>query len=68
MEANKTSLSIGARYKNFSELDGLFTYEIKEIQEDNIIMNLIFPESWQVPIYVTIFNICSVEMFLEKIK
>jgi len=60
-------MDIGDKYKNFNELDGLFTYIVKEIKKDTIIMNLIFPVSWQVPLYETSFNINSVHYLLEKI-
>ena len=60
-------MDIGDKYKNFNELNGLFTYIVKEIKKDTIIMNLIFPVSWQVPLYETSFNINSVHYLLEKI-
>ena len=60
-------MDMGDKYKNFNELDGLFTYIVKEIKKDTIIMNLIFPVSWQVPNYKTSFNINSVHYLLEKI-
>jgi len=57
----------GDKYKNFNELNGLFTYIVKEIKNDIIIMDLIYPELWQVPNYKTKFNIDSVHYLLEKI-
>jgi len=60
-------MDIGDKYKNFNELNGLFTYIVKEIKKDTIIMDLIYPELWQVPNYKTSFNINSVHYLLEKI-
>ena len=60
-------MDIGDKYKNFNELNGIFTYIVKEIKKDTIIMNLIFPISWEVPLYETKFNINSVHYLLEKI-
>jgi len=60
-------MEIGDKYKNFNELNGIFTYIVKEIKKDTIEMDLLFPEDWGVPCYITTFNINSVHYLLEKI-
>ena len=60
-------MEIGDKYKNFNELNGIFTYILKEIKKDTIELDLLFPEDWDVPLYETKFNINSVHYLLEKI-
>ena len=60
-------MEIGDTFKNYKELAGLFTYKITSIKNDTIKMDVLFPESWQVPSYKTKFNIYSFQKYLVKI-
>jgi len=61
-------MKIGQEYKNYNELKGLFTYKVKEINNNIVTMDLIYPESWNVSNYKTFFDIVSVQMLLAKFK
>ena len=60
-------MKIGDTYKNYNELNGMFTYVIKKIDKEIITMKLNFPCHWNVPPYITHFNIYSIQILLTKL-
>ena len=61
-------MKVGDKYKNYNELNGLFTYEVLEIKDGDVFMTLHYPEEWGVPSYPTRFSEESAKIYLSPIK